>query len=170
LPVGLAAAGTALPDTELLDPYTAATTLHAATCNIGVAGAPAAISPLSTYQACLLPQLTERGIRLVAISPAEAGRVADRAAEGQPPALMGSPTPATPPPVTSGSSPRPGEARAAQLQLGLDLTSVNAHGAGTMPGPVAVILDANHTMWWIDAHPDYSTRTPPWQILDALAR
>ena len=34
--------------------------------------------------------------------------------------------------------------------------------------PAAVILDASHAIRWIDVHPDYSNRTEPQQILDAL--
>ena len=34
--------------------------------------------------------------------------------------------------------------------------------------PAAVILDASHAIRWIDVHPDYSSRTEPQQILDAL--
>jgi hypothetical protein len=60
------------------------------------------------------------------------------------------------------------EARATQLQLGLDLTSVNADGTGTLPMPATVILDATRTVRWIDVHPDYSTRTEPSQVIDAL--
>ena len=60
------------------------------------------------------------------------------------------------------------QARAAQLQLGLDLTSVNADGTVALPMPAAVILDASRTVRWIDAHPDYTSRTEPQQILDAL--
>ena len=60
------------------------------------------------------------------------------------------------------------QARAAQLKLGLDLTSVNAGGTVALPMPAAVILDASHTIRWIDVHPDYTGRTEPQQILDAL--
>jgi peroxiredoxin len=60
------------------------------------------------------------------------------------------------------------EARTAQLQLGLDLTAVNADATTTLPMPTAVILDAEHVLRWIDVHPDYSTRTEAQQILDAL--
>src|SRR5271170_5646337 len=73
LPAGIAPAGTVLPDAELLDVHGAVTTLSAAAgggtsvlvfyrgawcpyCNIA----------LSTYQEHLLPQLTERGIPLIA--------------------------------------------------------------------------------------------------------
>jgi hypothetical protein len=34
--------------------------------------------------------------------------------------------------------------------------------------PATVILDADRTVQWIDVHPDYSTRTEPRQIIDAL--
>ena len=60
--------------------------------------------------------------------------------------------------------------RAAQLQLGLDLTTVNADATVTLPMPATMILDAGHVLRWIDVHPDYSTRSEPQQILDALDR
>jgi hypothetical protein len=62
------------------------------------------------------------------------------------------------------------EARAAQLHLGLDLTGVNADGTVTLPMPATVILDAGRAVRWIDVHPDYSTRTEPQQIINALDR
>jgi hypothetical protein len=60
------------------------------------------------------------------------------------------------------------EARAVQLQLGLDLTSVNADGTVTLPMPATIILDASRTVRWIDVHPDYSTRTESRQVINAL--
>jgi hypothetical protein len=60
------------------------------------------------------------------------------------------------------------EARAAQLQLGLDLTTVNADGTNALPMPTVVIADASHVVQWVDVHPDYSTRTEPAQILGTL--
>ncbi|HEY6789166.1 MAG TPA: hypothetical protein VI365_17825 [Trebonia sp.] len=48
------------------------------------------------------------------------------------------------------------EARAAQLQLGLDLTTVNADGSITLPMPAVAIVDAG--------------RTEPAQVLDALGQ
>jgi hypothetical protein len=61
-----------------------------------------------------------------------------------------------------------GRCRAAQLRLGLDLTTVNADGTIEVPIPMTVILDAGHVLRWIDVHPDYSTHTEPRHILDAL--
>jgi hypothetical protein len=34
--------------------------------------------------------------------------------------------------------------------------------------PATAILDASRTVRWIDVHPDYTTRTEPRQVLDAL--
>jgi peroxiredoxin len=67
--------------------------------------------------------------------------------------------------VLSGPSP---QARAAQLELGLDLEAVNADGTTALPMPTVAILDPDRTIRWIDVHPDYSTRTTPGEILAAL--
>jgi peroxiredoxin len=64
------------------------------------------------------------------------------------------------------------EALAAQLQLGLDLTAVNADGTTGLPMPTTLIVDADHVVRWVDVHPDYTTRSEPAEILaavDALA-
>jgi hypothetical protein len=53
------------------------------------------------------------------------------------------------------------EACAAQLQLGLDLTSVNADGTVTLPMPSTIILTADDVVRWIDVHSDYGSRTEP---------
>ena len=34
--------------------------------------------------------------------------------------------------------------------------------------PTVVVLDARHKVRWIDVHPDYSTRSEPQQILEAI--
>jgi hypothetical protein len=36
--------------------------------------------------------------------------------------------------------------------------------------PAVAIVDAGHALRWIDVHPDYSTRTEPAQVLDALGQ
>jgi len=174
-PVGTASVGTVLPDAELLDPHGAATTLYAAAgggpsvlvfyrgawcpyCNIA----------LSAYQAELLPQLTERGIPLIAVSPQKP----DGSLTMQQKHSLAFAVVSDPGNVIAGRLgilTRPSqEARAAQLQLGLDLASVNADGTTTVPMPATVILDASRAIRWIDVHPDYSTRTEAGQVVDAL--
>jgi hypothetical protein len=150
-PADIAKIGTVLADTELLDANAAATTLYAATGPatsvpgspvpvlqhglVHLPGTPPPATDRQRHQAC-------RG------QPADAGRIADHAAEARPR-------------LPSALWPR--------LQLGLDLTSVNADATIGLPMPATVILDDRHTVRWIDVHPDYSTRTEPRQILDALA-
>jgi peroxiredoxin len=175
LPAGIATVGTVVADTDLLDPHGAATTLYTATGG-GVsvlvfyrgAWCPYCNIALATYQSQLLPGLTERGITLVAVSPqapdgsltmAEKHELTFTVVSDPGNTIAGQLGILTAPSA---------DVRAAQLQLGLDLTTVNADTTTTLPMPTAVILDADHVLRWIDVHPDYSTRTEPQQILDAL--
>jgi peroxiredoxin len=111
---------------------------------------------LSAYQADLLPQ---RGFRLVAISPRKPDGSLTMAQKHD----LAFPVVSDPGNVTArrlGILTRPSpEARAAQLQLRLDLTRVNADGTVALPMPAAVILDAGRTIRWIDVHPDRSNRS-----------
>ena len=175
LPAGIAPAGTVLPDADLLDMHGTPTTLYAAAgggtsvlvfyrgswcpyCNIA----------LSAYQEQLLPQLTGRGIPLVAVSPQTPdGSLSMRQKNDLAFTVVSDPGNAIA--TRLGILTRPSEeARAAQLQLGLDLASVNADGTVTLPMPATVILDASRTVRWIDVHPDYSTRTEPAHVINAL--
>jgi peroxiredoxin len=174
-PADLAAAGTVLPDTALLDPDAAATTLYASTGNstsvlVFYRGAwcPYCNIALSAYQELLLPQLTRRGVGLVAISPQKPdGSLTMQQKHDLTFTVVSDPGNVIARHLGILTQPSP-EARAAQLQLGLDLTSVNADGTVALPMPATIILDASHTVRWIDVRPDYSTRTEPQQILDAL--
>ena len=58
--------------------------------------------------------------------------------------------------------------RAAQLQLGLDLTQINADGTTGLPMPTVVIADEDGVIRWIDVHADYTTRTELGQVLQAV--
>jgi hypothetical protein len=57
-------------------------------------------------------------------------------------------------------------APAARLQLGLDLTQVNADGTTGLPMPTVIIADATGTIRWTDVHRDYTTRT----VLHAMSQ
>jgi peroxiredoxin len=60
------------------------------------------------------------------------------------------------------------DARAAQAGLGLDISVSNADGTYNLPMPTVVILDKAGAIRWIDVHPNYTARSEPGQILDAL--
>jgi peroxiredoxin len=175
VPVGIAPAGTILPDADLLDVHGAATTLYAATGDgpsvlVFYRGvwSPHRNIALAAYREQLLPHLTERGIKLVAISPQRP----DGSLTMQQKHELGFTVVSDPANAVAGCLGllmQPSDkARAAQLQPGLDLTNVNADGTATLPTPATVILNAGHTVRWIDVHPAFSTRTEPQQVIDAL--
>lgn len=175
VPAGVAAPGAVLPDVELLDVHGAPTSLFAVTggqptvivfyrgawcpyCNIA----------LKTYQDQLLPQLNEHGIALVAISPQKP----DGSLSSQQKNALAFPVMSDPGNVLAdrlGILTTPSaQAQAAMAQLGLDLTAANADGTPTLPMPTVVIADADHTIRWIDVHPDYTNRTEVADIINVL--
>ena len=176
IPGGVLAAGSLLPDAELLDVQGRATTLHAAT-----GGRPAVVVfyrgawcpycnlTLSHYQAHLLPELEQRDVALVAISP----QTPDESLSMQQKHELGFAVLSDPGNILAGhvgilTAPTP-EARAAQLRLGLDLTTVNADGTLAIPMAATLVLDGDLVLRWIDVHPDYSTRSETGEILTALS-
>src|SRR6202042_2321501 len=175
IPAGIAPVGTVLPDAELLDVHGAATTLYAAAGDgtsvlVFYRGAwcPYCNIALSAYQDQLLPQLNERRIRLVAISPQKPdGSLTMQQKHSLAFTVVSDPGNATAGRLGILTRPSP-EAPPAQLQLGLDLTGVNADGTGPRPMPTSVTLDAGRADRWIDVHPDYSTHPEPQQGTDAL--
>jgi len=174
-PSGVAQPGTRLPDGELLDAGG-----HPATLAQNLGGKPAVIVfyrggwcpycniTLRTYQAQLVPALAERGIGLVAISPqAPDGSLSTKESKELTFTVLSDPGNQIAAQLGILTAPSDGT-RAAQLQLGLDLTQINADQTTALPMPTVVIADAVGVIRWIDAHPDYTTRTEPGQVLQAV--
>ena len=175
VPAGVAAPARQLADADLLDVHRAPTSLYKAAgegpavlvfyrgvwcpyCNVA----------LSVYQQHLLPALTQRGVRLIAVSPqAPDGSLSMQEKHDLAFTVLSDPGNSIARDLGILTHPSD-EVRAAQLELGLDLTAVNADGTTGVPMPTVAILDAGHVLRWIDVHPDYSTRTEPAQILNAL--
>jgi peroxiredoxin len=174
-PPGAAAPGSVLPDGELLGAGGQPTTLAQI-----LGGKPAVIVfyrggwcpycdiTLRTYQAQLVPALAGRGVGLVAIGPQAPGESLSTKESKQ----LTFPVLSDPGNQIAGqlgilTAPSDG-ARAAQLQLGLDLTQVNADRTTALPMPAAVIADAGGVIRWIDVHPDYTTMAEPGHILQAV--
>jgi peroxiredoxin len=175
LPSGIAAAGSTLPDAELLDTDGSTTTLYAATGDrpavvVFYRGAwcPYCNITLATYQGQLVPALTDRNIGLIAISPQNPdGSLSMQQKHDLTFTVLSDPgsTLARHLGILTGPS---ADARAAQLQLGMDLTAINADGTTTLPMPTTLSMDAAHVINWIDVHPDYTTRSEPAEILAAV--
>ena len=174
-PSGVAEPGSRLPDGELLD---VAGELAMLAETLG--GKPAVIVfyrggwcpycniALRTYQAQLVPALAERGISLIAISPQTPdGSLSTKESKELTFTVLSDPGNQIAGQLGILTAPSDGT-RAAQLQLGLDLTQVNADGTTALPMPTVVIADADGVIRWIDVHLDYTTRTEPGQVLQAV--
>lgn len=174
-PEGLIEVGATLPDADLLDPHGNPTTFYQSIGGEGTvvvfyrgAWCPYCNITLKTYQTTLAPELARRRVGLAAISPqvpdgslsmAEKNKLTFAVLPDQGNQLA----------RAVGILTAPSDAaRAAQLQLGLDLTTVNADGTVTLPMPTTIIVDTDHVVRWIDVHPDYTTRSEPAQIVDAI--
>ena len=174
-PSGVAEPGSRLPDGELLDVAGESATLAET-----LGGKPAVIVfyrggwcpycniALRTYQAQLVPALAERGISLIAISPqAPDGSLSTKESKELTFTVLSDPGNQIAGQLGILTAPSDGT-RAAQLQLGLDLTQVNADGTTALPMPTVVIADADGLIRWIDVHLDYTTRAEPGQVLQAV--
>ncbi|MEV4422867.1 peroxiredoxin-like family protein [Patulibacter sp. NPDC049589] len=177
VPASVLDAGDRMPDGDLLDVQGRATTL-AATRD----GAPAVVVfyrgawcpycnvALRAYEQDLTGPLAEAGVRLVAISPQKPdGSLSTREQAELTYDVLSDPGNqiATALGVLSAGS---DDARAAQLELGLDVTAVNADGTPGLPMPTVVVVDGDGAIAWIDVQPNYARRTEPAAILDAVAR
>ena len=177
LPTGTTRPGDRLPDGKLLDvagqPTTLAQTLGARPAVIVFyrgAWCPYCNIALRAYEARLVPALAERGIPLVAISPQTPdGSLSTKETKDLTFTVLSDPGNQIAGQLGILTAPSPG-ARAAQLQLGLDLTQVNADGTTALPMPTVVLADAAGVIRWIDVHRDYTTGAEPDQILQAITQ
>jgi peroxiredoxin len=123
---------------------------------------------LRTYQAELVPALTERGVALIAISPQTPDGSMSSVELNDLTYTVAS-DPGNQLAVALGVQTQPsGDALAAQVSLGLDLTERNADRRTTLPMPTVVVIDGAGVIRWIDVHPNYATRTEVRDILAAV--
>jgi peroxiredoxin len=174
-PAALAEVGTPLPAADLLDPAGRPTSVAAT-----AGGRPAVLVlyrgawcpycnlALRAYQELLVPELDERGIVLIAVSPQRPdGSLTTRQTQELTYAVLSDPGNQIAAGLGVLTEPGP-DVVAAQSGLGLDLTAVNADGTRTLPMPTTVLLDGAGTIRWIDVHPDYTGRTEPADILHVV--
>jgi peroxiredoxin len=174
-PPNVVAAGTVMPDGDLLDAHgvaTSLTRLRAGRPTVVVfyrgAWCPYCNIALRTYQAQLVPALAERGFELIAISPQKPDGSLTTAQSNELTYSVAS-DPGNQIATALGilTEPSP-DSIAAQVKLGLDLTEVNADGGRTLPMPTVVVIDAAGIIRWIDVHPNYTGRSEVSDILAAV--
>jgi peroxiredoxin len=171
------AVGSTFPDGDLTDAEGRPTSLRAV-----LDGAPGVVIfyrgawcpycniALRTYREQLASPLGALGVVLVAISPQAAdGSLTMKEKHGLEFAVLSDPGNQIAGALGILTQPSD-EARAAQLHHGLDIAKVNADGTTVLPMPTAAIVDSSGKLAWIDVHPDYTTRTEPIEILDAVRR
>jgi peroxiredoxin len=175
VPAGIARPGAVMPDGDLLDVLGAPTGL-ARTRN----GKPAVVVfyrgawcpycniALRSYQEQIVPALAERGVELVAVSPQKPdGSLSVKEAHELTFAVLSDPGNQLAGALGILTRPTDG-VREAQAALGVDVAEGNGDGTADVPMPTTVLVDAAGTIRWIDVHPNYTTRTEPQQILDAV--
>jgi peroxiredoxin len=174
-PSGLLPLGAPIPDAALLDVHGAPTTL-----NSEIAGRPAVIVlyrgawcpycnlALHTYQRELLPRLREHGAVLIPVSPQKPdGSLSMQEKNALEFPVLSDPGNSIARALGVLTTPST-EALAAQQEYGLELTATNADGTAELPMPTTVVLDTAGHVRWRDVHPDYTTRSEPDAILEAL--
>jgi peroxiredoxin len=175
IPPGIAVPRTAMPDGNLLDVAGMATSLAAirggaAAVVVFYRGAwcPYCNLALRTYEAQLVPALTGRGVKLIAVSPQKPeGSMTTQDRNKLSYNVVSDPGSKIAAELGILTAPT-GDAAAAQAKAGLDLKNVNADGTPALPMPTVVVVDAEGIIRWIDVHPNYSTRSEPEDILAAV--
>jgi peroxiredoxin len=175
VPTGVAVPGDAIRDADLLDVHGAPTSLADVIRGRGAvivlyrgAWCPFCNLTLRAYQENLVPQLDQRGIPLVAISPQKPdGSLSAQEKNELTFTVLSDPGNQVAGALGVLTAPDEG-ARAAQQVIGLDLASANADGTYGIPMPTVAIVDGAGIIRWIDVHPNYTTRTEVADIVDAL--
>jgi peroxiredoxin len=123
---------------------------------------------LRTYQQELLPQLGAFDARLVAISPQSPDEslstVEKIALEFS---VLSDPGARLADQIGIAFE-QADDVLAAQRNLGLDLTKVNAEGAVRLPRPTVLVVDQDRIVRFVDVQPDYTARTEVADIIGAL--
>lgn len=175
LPSAVPGVGQRFPDATLLTPAGTEVTL-----SDELRGRPAVIVfyrgawcpycnlTLRTYQRDLLPELTARGVQLVAVSPQTPEASEQAIANGD----LAFPVRSDPGNALASelgilTAPSP-EAREAHTELGFDVADSNADHTAGIPFPSVFVLDAAGVLRFVDVHVDYTERTEVQTVLTAV--
>ncbi len=175
-PAETAQPGTLLSGAPLLEAHGNPRLLHAAVGHRAAvlvfyrgAWCPYCNLTLNTYRDRLHPQLRDRGVGLVAISPQKPdGSLSLQEKHALAFPVLSDPGNALARRLNILMPARSERMRAAQEKLGLQLETINADGTSDLPLPTVVLLDADHRVAWIDIQADYTARTEVDDILNAV--
>ena len=177
VPSTVAAVGAAFPDADVLDAHGNPTTLSRE-----LAGKPSVVVfyrgawcpycnlALRTYQEQIVGVLAEQGVGFLAVNPQKPdGSLTTTQTNELTFAVLSDAGNKIATALGILSPERPQTAREATAALGVDVAAGNGDGTDTVPMPTTLVVDANGIIRWIDVHPDYTERTEPQAILDAVA-
>jgi peroxiredoxin len=175
IPAGIPGPGRPLPDGDLLDARGNPTTLAAIRQDrpavvVFYRGAwcPYCNITLRAYQAELAPELTRRGVELIAISPQKPdGSLSMQETNNLTFTVLSDPGNQIAGRLGILTAPSDA-ATEAQASMGLDVAEHNADATRTIPMPTVIVVDADGVIRWIDVHPNYTTRTEADQIVSAV--
>ena len=123
---------------------------------------------LRTYERDLLPQLGAYSARLVAISPETPDASLSTQERAELTYAVLSDTGAKVADALGITFDPSEEGLAAQRTLGVDIRTTRADAGTRLPMPPVLIVDTDHTVRFVDIHPDYTGRTEVSDILTAL--
>jgi peroxiredoxin len=123
---------------------------------------------LRTYERDLLPQLGAYSARLVAISPETPDASLSTQERAELTYAVLSDTGAKVADALGITFDPSEQGLAAQRTLGVDIRTTRADAGTRLPMPTVLIVDTDHTVRFVDIHPDYTGRTEVSDILTAL--
>jgi peroxiredoxin len=123
---------------------------------------------LRTYERDLLPQLGAYSARLVAISPETPDASLSTQERAELTYAVLSDTGAKVADALGITFDPSEEGLEAQRTLGVDIRTTRADAGTRLPMPTVLIVDTDHTVRFVDIHPDYTGRTEVSDILTAL--
>lgn len=175
VPAGAVKPGTQIPGAEVVDAHGRSTTFEKA-CG----GKPAVVVlyrggwcpyssiALRTYQTALLPELRERGVELIALSPQNpdglrtAGEVNDLSFT-----LLSDPGCGFADALGVATTPTD-VARHLRSTVGLDVAATNVDGTDTLPLPTALVVDSGGVVRWVDICTDSIIWPEAGEILETV--
>lgn len=123
---------------------------------------------LAHYQRTLAPELDERGVRLIAISPQSPDGTASAVEKGE----LGYTVVSDPGNALAGAlgivTAPSGAAQDAHTQLGFAVKDSNADDTPAIPFPSVIVVDGARTVAFADIMVDYTQRTETAEILAAV--